>query len=190
MPYILALDQGTTSSRAIVFDHDGNTVATAQSEFEQIFPQPGWVEHDPNEIWSTQIAVATEALSRARLDLSTPHLMEQVVLPLLHEVGERWHRGELRPYHEHLATSMTRGVLEGIRALGTQPDDGPDKLYEFIHAIRKGASPADALMEVYGVSGPLLTKVWHRWVRDNKRAIVAPAASSVATSGIWATAHT
>lgn len=68
------------------------------------------------------------ALSRARLDLSTPHLMEQVVLPMLHEVGERWHRGELRPYHEHLATSMTRSVLEGIRALGTQPDDAPDLL--------------------------------------------------------------
>lgn len=68
------------------------------------------------------------ALSRARLDLSTPHLMEHVVLPLLHEVGERWHRGELRPHHEHLATSMTRGVLESIRALGTQPDDGPDLL--------------------------------------------------------------
>jgi glycerol kinase len=67
MPYILALDQGTTSSRAMVFDHDGNIVAVGQREFQQIFPRPGWVEHDPNEIWATQIAVATEALGRAHL---------------------------------------------------------------------------------------------------------------------------
>ncbi len=67
MPYILALDQGTTSSRAIVFDHDANIVAVGQREFPQIFPRPGWVEHDPNEIWATQIAVATEALGRAHL---------------------------------------------------------------------------------------------------------------------------
>ena len=65
MPFILALDQGTTSSRAIVFDHDGNIRATAQKEFEQIFPQPGWVEHNPQEIWTSQISVAIEALSRA-----------------------------------------------------------------------------------------------------------------------------
>ncbi|MEO8427041.1 MAG: glycerol kinase GlpK [Verrucomicrobiota bacterium] len=65
MQYILALDQGTTSSRAIVFDHAGSIKAVAQKEFLQIFPQPGWVEHDPNEIWSTQIGVATEAISHA-----------------------------------------------------------------------------------------------------------------------------
>jgi glycerol kinase len=67
MPYILALDQGTTSSRAIVFDHDAAVVAVGQREFQQIFPRPGWVEHDPNEIWATQIAVAIEALGRAHL---------------------------------------------------------------------------------------------------------------------------
>jgi len=52
--YILALDQGTTSSRSMLFDHSGNIVSLAQKEFNQIFPQPGWVEHDPEEIWSTQ----------------------------------------------------------------------------------------------------------------------------------------
>jgi glycerol kinase len=67
MPYVLALDQGTTSSRAIVFDHNAAVVAVGQQEFPQIFPRPGWVEHDPNEIWTTQIAVATEALGRAHL---------------------------------------------------------------------------------------------------------------------------
>src|SRR5512139_2492694 len=62
---ILALDQGTTSSRAILFDHAGTVAAVAQREFPQIFPKPGWVEHDPKEIWASQIAVAIEALARA-----------------------------------------------------------------------------------------------------------------------------
>ncbi len=66
MAYILALDQGTTSSRAILFDHGGAVVAVAQQEFPQIFPKPGWVEHDPKEIWASQIAVAAEALARAQ----------------------------------------------------------------------------------------------------------------------------
>ena len=65
--YILALDQGTTSSRAIVFDHGGNIVSMAQKEFRQIYPQPGWVEHDPEEIWRTQQNVAMDALFKARV---------------------------------------------------------------------------------------------------------------------------
>ncbi len=71
--YILALDQGTTSSRAIVFDHDGNIVSVAQKEFTQIFPQPGWVEHDPEEIWSTQLGVAAEAVTKAGLSTEDIH---------------------------------------------------------------------------------------------------------------------
>ncbi len=67
MSYILALDQGTTSSRAIVFDRDGTVKAVAQKEFTQIFPQAGWVEHDPQDIWASQIGVAVEALGRAHL---------------------------------------------------------------------------------------------------------------------------
>ncbi|MEM7355251.1 MAG: glycerol kinase GlpK [Acidobacteriota bacterium] len=65
MSYVVALDQGTTSSRAIVFDRAGALVAVAQKEFRQLFPQPGWVEHDAEEIWSTQAEVATEALAKA-----------------------------------------------------------------------------------------------------------------------------
>ncbi len=65
MSVILALDQGTTSSRAIVFDHAGEILSVAQREFQQVFPQPGWVEHDPREIWRTQIEVARSALSQA-----------------------------------------------------------------------------------------------------------------------------
>ena len=62
--FILALDQGTTSSRAIIFDHQGQIRSVAQKEFTQIFPQPGWVEHDPNEIWSSQAGVAAEATAK------------------------------------------------------------------------------------------------------------------------------
>lgn len=61
--YILSLDQGTTSSRALIFDEQGNIRSSAQKEFKQIFPKAGWVEHDPNEIWSSQVAVAAEAIS-------------------------------------------------------------------------------------------------------------------------------
>ena len=67
--YILAFDQGTTSSRAIVFNHDGSIKATAQKEFTQIFPQPGWVEHDANEIWGTQLGVTAEAITQAGLSV-------------------------------------------------------------------------------------------------------------------------
>ncbi len=65
--YILALDQGTTSSRAVVFDQKGSIISVAQKEFTQIFPQPGWVEHDPNEIWATQAGMAAEAVSKKGL---------------------------------------------------------------------------------------------------------------------------
>ena len=65
--YILAFDQGTTSSRAVVFDRKGTIIAVAQREFTQIFPKPGWVEHDPNEIWATQAGVAAEAVSKKGL---------------------------------------------------------------------------------------------------------------------------
>jgi glycerol kinase len=67
--YILSFDQGTTSSRAIVFDHTGAIISVAQKEFKQIFPQPGWVEHDANEIWSTQLGVAAEAVTKAGLTI-------------------------------------------------------------------------------------------------------------------------
>src|SRR3970040_457144 len=68
--YVLALDQGTTSSRAIVFDAAGNAVASQAHEFKQHYPEPGWVEHDPNEIWDTQLRAARGALSRAKIAAS------------------------------------------------------------------------------------------------------------------------
>ena len=68
--YIVALDQGTTSSRAIVFDHEQNIVSVGQKEFSQIYPQPGWVEHDPMEIWATQYGVLQEALIKAGITMA------------------------------------------------------------------------------------------------------------------------
>jgi glycerol kinase len=69
-PYILALDQGTTSSRSMLFDQQGNIISVAQKEFKQIFPQPGWVEHDANEIWSTQIGTMAEAVAKANITMA------------------------------------------------------------------------------------------------------------------------
>ena len=67
--YILALDQGTTSSRSMVFDKQGNIISVAQKEFKQIFPQPGWVEHDAEEIWSTQFGTMAEAIAKANINM-------------------------------------------------------------------------------------------------------------------------
>lgn len=70
MKYILALDQGTTSTRAIIFDKNGEIITVAQREFKQIYPRPSWVEHDPQDIWSSAVAVIGEALARANLSAS------------------------------------------------------------------------------------------------------------------------
>ncbi len=67
--FILALDQGTTSSRSLIFDHQGNIVSSAQKEFKQIYPKPGWVEHDANEIWSTQFGTMAEAVAKAHITM-------------------------------------------------------------------------------------------------------------------------
>ena len=71
--YIMALDQGTTSSRCILFDKKGNMCSVAQKEYKQYYPKPGWVEHDPKEIWSSQISVATEAMSKISVDAEDIH---------------------------------------------------------------------------------------------------------------------
>ena len=68
--YILSLDQGTSSSRAIIFDHDGNPLAVSQKEFTQYFPRPGWVEHDPEEIWASESGVMLDVVSKLGADAS------------------------------------------------------------------------------------------------------------------------
>ena len=92
--YILALDQGTTSSRAIVFDHAGTLVASAQKEFRQHYPQPGWVEHDPLEIWASQRDTATDVLSKAGL---TPTDIAAVGVTNQRETTVVWDRATGQP---------------------------------------------------------------------------------------------
>ena len=96
MPFVLALDEGTTSARAIVFDHDGAIRSVAQKEFRQIFPQPGWVEHDPIEIWTAQRNVAMEALADANLK---PKDIIAVGITNQRETTVVWERATGRPIH-------------------------------------------------------------------------------------------
>lgn len=94
--FILAFDQGTTSSRAIIFDKKGDIVSVAQKEFTQIFPQPGWVEHDPNEIWSTQLGVATEAILKAGL---TVYDIAGIGITNQRETAVVWDRNTSQPIY-------------------------------------------------------------------------------------------
>ncbi len=115
--YVLALDQGTTSSRAILFDRDGATVAVAQKEFRQIFPQPGWVEHDAEEIWSTQIGVVHEVLARAgarAADIAALGITNQ------RETTVIWDRATGRPIHHAIVWQdrRTAGLCDQLRADG------------------------------------------------------------------------
>ncbi len=122
--HLLALDQGTSSSRAIVFHRSGRIVAQAQREFSQHFPQPGWVEHDADEIWQTQFAVAQQALAAAGLgaaDIAAIGIANQ------RETTVLWHRGSGRPLHRAIvwqdrrteplcAQLREQGLAETVRA--------------------------------------------------------------------------
>ncbi len=94
--YILALDQGTTSSRAIIFNKEGQPVAIAQKEFKQYYPQSGWVEHDAQEIWSSQLSVATEAVAQAGLKASS---IAAIGITNQRETTVIWERATGRPIH-------------------------------------------------------------------------------------------
>ena len=94
--YVLALDQGTTSSRAILFDHAGSACATAQLEFTQHYPQPGWVEHDPLDIWQTQLAVARGAMAQAGASASQ---LAAIGIANQRETTLLWERSSGRPLH-------------------------------------------------------------------------------------------
>jgi glycerol kinase len=94
--YILALDQGTTSSRSIVFDKKGNIISTAQREFRQIFPQPGWVEHDAEEIWSTQSGTMAEAVAKAGI---TMKLIAGIGITNQRETTVLWERSTGKPVY-------------------------------------------------------------------------------------------
>ena len=84
----MALDQGTTSSRCILFDHAGNICSMAQKEFTQLYPQPGWVEHNPREIWSSQLAVATECMAAGQQQRPGNYENQQAFSHLLCALGK------------------------------------------------------------------------------------------------------
>jgi glycerol kinase len=106
MSFILALDQGTSSSRSIVFDLQGRIVAMAQQELPQIYPQPGWVEHDPMEIWRGQLATAKEALAKARVDAKA---IRAIGITNQRETTMLWNRRTGQPIHHAIVWQDRRG---------------------------------------------------------------------------------
>ena len=120
MPYVLALDQGTTSSRALVFDRRGRVVATAQQEFPQHYPRPGWVEHDPRDLWETTRRVALAAVAEANLDrmqLAAIGLTNQRETTLL------WERATGRPLAPAIVWQdrRTADLCARLRRAGLEP---------------------------------------------------------------------
>jgi glycerol kinase len=117
--HLLALDQGTSSSRAIVFHRDGHIVAMAQREFRQIFPQPGWVEHDAEEIWASQQAVALEALFKARLNAAD---IAAIGITNQRETTVLWHRRTGQPIANAIVWQdrRTAAFCEQLRAQGLE----------------------------------------------------------------------
>jgi glycerol kinase len=155
LSFILALDQGTTSSRAIVFDRAGMIKALAQKEFRQIFPQPGWVEHDPNEIWETQVGVAAEAIARAGIvarDIAALGITNQ------RETTVVWNRSTGRPVCNAIVWQdrRTASLCDDLRAHG----------HEQVFMDKTGL-----VLDAY-FSGTKL-----RWVLDNVAGAQALAAS-------------
>ncbi len=120
MSYLLAFDQGTTSSRGIVFDREGRIASVAQQEFEQLFPQPGWVEHDPNAIWASQIAVAAEAVDRGgltRRDIAAIGITNQ------RETTIVWDRKTGQPVYNAIVWQdrRTAGFCDQLKRDGCEP---------------------------------------------------------------------
>ena len=117
MKYVLALDQGTTSSRALLFDQDGAVRAVAQQEFEQIFPQPGWVEHNPEQIAFSQIAVALEALARVG---AGPSDVAAIGIANQRETALVWNRETGQPVHNAIVWQdrRTADVCDQLRKQG------------------------------------------------------------------------
>ncbi len=115
--FILALDQGTTSSRAIVFNHNGEIVSMAQKEFTQIFPQPAWVEHDAEEIWSTQIGVAAEAIAKAG---TSPADIVAIGITNQRETTVVWHRHTGKPIYHAIVWQdrRTSSICDELKSKG------------------------------------------------------------------------
>lgn len=143
--YILALDQGTTSSRAILFDHQGDIVEVAQREFEQFFPHPGWVEHDANEIWTSVLSCIADVLRKAEIE---PSQVAGIGITNQRETTVVWDKTTGRPIYQAIVwqSRQTEEICEELREAG----------YEKIFKDKTGL-----LIDPY-FSG---TKV--KWILDN-----------------------
>jgi glycerol kinase len=115
--HVMALDEGTSSARAILFDHGGNVVSIAQREFRQIYPRPGWVEHDADEIWATQLSVAREAMAKAH---ATAEQIAAIGITNQRETIVVWDRETGQPIHNALVWQdrRTAGVCDALKAKG------------------------------------------------------------------------
>ena len=115
--YVMALDQGTTSSRAILFDHQGHTRISASQEFKQRYPQPGWVEHDAREIWQSQLAVAEKVLAEAG---AGPEDLAAIGITNQRETVLLWDRATGEPLHNAIVWQCRRTAshCDRIRSRG------------------------------------------------------------------------
>ncbi len=164
--FILSLDQGTTSSRAIIFDNSGQPVATAQKEFTQIYPKPGWVEHNPEEIWSTQAGVAGEVLAKTGLKSSD---IAGIGITNQRETTIVWDRHTGKPVYNAIVWQdrRTADFCDKLKGLGT------DKVI-----LEKTGLIADAYFSA--------TKV--RWILENvkgARAMAENGALAFGTVDSW-----
>lgn len=116
-PYVMALDAGTTSNRAILFDRAGKVCSVAQKEFSQIFPKPGWVEHDAHEIWSTQLGVAVEAMQKIGVDASD---IAAIGITNQRETTILWDRHTGEPVYNAIVWQCRRtsGICDDLKAQG------------------------------------------------------------------------
>src|ERR1041384_1516068 len=143
--FLLALDQGTSSSRSIVFDANGRIVAMAQREFRQIYPQPGWVEHDPRELWETQLATAKEALAKAGLgarDIASVGITNQ------RETTVVWNRRTGEPIHNAIVWQDRRTA-------------------KFCDALKRGAGERDIQRRTGLVPDAYFSGSKLRWLLDH-----------------------
>jgi glycerol kinase len=118
--YLLALDQGTTSSRAILFDHSGNIISLAQKEFKQFYPEPGWVEHDAEEIWSSQYGVLAEVLARKNISRDQ---IAAIGITNQRETTVVWERSDSRPVCHAIVWQdrRTSGYCDELKTRGLSP---------------------------------------------------------------------
>ncbi len=117
--YMMALDQGTTSSRCILFDRAGTMRSVAQKEFTQYYPKPGWVEHDPMEIWSSQLSVATEAMGKIGIDARN---IAAIGITNQRETTIVWDRNTGKPVYPAIVWQCRRTaeMIDAIKAGGKE----------------------------------------------------------------------